>query len=393
MCCEVVSLSTEDALFCESLLPRGRHIHDTLGVLVSHLIRQHLDQSSLVRAEVLGHVHSELDAEVARAGPAATDTLHALAGQGQLVSRVGPRGHLDIDRAIQRGDGNLSAQKCRRQGKRGCVEDVRSLPTELGVLGDAHKDVEITSLRAGVGVGRLARGGCIARAVDSQSHAVLDTSRYIDLDRRSFAYHTMSGASPALGAPRNSRAGSLAGPARRRHLEAALHKVHPRTCSIASCAGRPLRPRLQTAAVTCPTRNLRREVDRLARPLGGFHKGDAGLDFDIIAHEDLLLEGVRSSTPAPAKRTLLPRESREDILKVEAATETTLRTAEAMERAAAAERVTSGRVSARIEASGAKLVILLLLLGIGEDLVGRLDLAKLLLRRRVLVRVGVELLR
>lgn len=61
---------------------------------------------------------------------------------------------------------------------------------------------------------------------------------------------------------------------------------------------------------------------------------------------------------------------------------------------AAAKGITTTRApaSAGVEGRGAELVVLLLFLGVGQDLVGGLDVSELILRLGVLVRVRVELL-
>jgi hypothetical protein len=63
-----------------------------------------------------------------------------------------------------------------------------------------------------------------------------------------------------------------------------------------------------------------------------------------------------------------------------------------VEGVAAAEGVTTG-TTARVEASGAVPVKGLALLGVGEELVGGLDVGEFFLGRRVLVGVGVVLFR
>jgi hypothetical protein len=108
----------------------------------------------------------------------------------------------------------------------------------------------------------------------------------------------------------------------------------------------------------------------------------------------LLLPSASASTGAVE---LLPaREGGEEVLKVEIRPESALAATKAGERVASraakgpTTRVTTG--AARVEAGRTELVVCLLLLRVREDLVGRLDLAELVLGRRVLVGVGVEFL-
>jgi hypothetical protein len=95
---------------------------------------------------------------------------------------------------------------------------------------------------------------------------------------------------------------------------------------------------------------------------------------------------------------LLSGECREDVLEIEPAAESSLST-KAAERitttaegvACAAEGIAS-RSAAGIEACSAKLVILLSLLRVGEDLIGRLNIRKPVFRVGILVRVWMVFL-
>lgn len=109
-----------------------------------------------------------------------------------------------------------------------------------------------------------------------------------------------------------------------------------------------------------------------------------------------MLEGVLASTATSATKraALATSKGREYIIKVEATAEAALATtAKAVERVArTAKRISAGGVAVGIEARGAKLVKLFLLLGVGEDFVGRLDIGESVLGGGVLVRIGVKLL-
>lgn len=81
-------------------LPLRTNIHDAPSSFVVHLVGEHLHNHSLVCAEVLGHVDPELYPEISRAAPPCAKSLHAHTGEGNLVSRVGTGGDLDVDSAV-----------------------------------------------------------------------------------------------------------------------------------------------------------------------------------------------------------------------------------------------------------------------------------------------------
>lgn len=93
---------------------------------------------------------------------------------------------------------------------------------------------------------------------------------------------------------------------------------------MTSFASTPLSTRLQAAASTCSASRLGSDIDRFARPLRGFHESDAGLDFDVIADQDFLLEAISTScTSTASERTLLSGKCGKDILEVDPTTEST----------------------------------------------------------------------
>lgn len=117
------------------------------------------------------------------------------------------------------------------------------------------------------------------------------------------------------------------------------------------------------------------------------------MDLNVVTDQNLLLIRVACTSAATAKGALLSRKGGEDVVEVEATTETSLSTTEAGEwMASTAKWITAGSSSARIEASGSKLVKLLPLLRVGQDLIGGLDVGEMLLRTVVLVRIGMVFL-
>ena len=116
---------------------------------------------------------------------------------------------------------------------------------------------------------------------------------------------------------------------------------------------------------------------------------------NIVAFKDFLLE--RSPPPATATRTepLPASKGREEIFKVEVRSKPTSASESTRAEGVSASEGMPGawaRAAARVEAGSSKLVELFSLLGIGQNLVGGLDLGELVLGVRVLVRVGMELL-
>jgi hypothetical protein len=142
--------------------------------------------------------------------------------------------------------------------------------------------------------------------------------------------------------------------------------VHARAGAVAALAGGSLGSSLQSTPVACSARNLRRQIDSFRCSFGCLHKGDAGLHLDVIADKDLLLKGVRPCSTTSPEWPLLPGESREDILKVEAASEAALAAAEAAAKwvPSPAKRIASWG-SVGVEASCAELIVLFLLLWVG----------------------------
>ncbi len=94
------------------------------------------------------------------------------------------------------------------------------------------------------------------------------------------------------------------------------------------------------------------------------------MDLDIVAHEDLLSEGILPATSPTAEGILLTGEGRKQVLEVDIGAEAPLRseasrlaTAEAAEGMTAAERV-STRLSVGIESGRSELIVVFLLLRI-----------------------------
>jgi hypothetical protein len=141
--------------------------------------------------------------------------------------------------------------------------------------------------------------------------------------------------------------------------------------------------------------------DGLLRALRCFQERNAGLNLDVFSNHNLLLERVSGATSRATKRIAAAGtgEMGEQVIDVNVGTEPSLatepaKTAEPAEWAATGKRIaTSGLgLSVGIEAGSTKLVKLLPLLGVGQDLVCGLDVAELVLGTRVLVCVGVVFL-
>lgn len=287
---------------------------------------------------------------------------------------------------------DLATQYRGGQRNAGGVVDIGPGPAELGVGRNPDEDIEITPLSPDVPIGDLASGRRVARAINPEAHAILHTRGDLHVDGLLLPHNSVARARPTRGAPGDGRAAAAACTARRCHLEPALGEVHPRARPSADPARRACRPGLHTIPGACATRNVGVYRDLLVSTHGGVHEGYVRLYLDIIAHEYLLLEWVPALLPA-TERPATSRKGGEDVVKVEAATEAAAATAEAGEGVRASEWVAAHTgPGVRIESGGAKLVILLALLRVGEELVGRLDLAELVFRGRVLVRVRVELL-
>ena len=372
-------------------------VHGPLGRLVVELIGQHLHYRPLVRRQVLGHRYSELDLEVARAA-APAQLGHALAAQRHLVARVGARRDLDPGVALERRDHHLAAEDGRRERQARRVEDVGPLALELGIRRhlDEHEQVARHGPRVG-GRGPARRRG-VALAHDSQLHAVLDSRGDVHRQRLALPRHAVALAGPALGAAGDRRPAAAAGVARARHLEPAHDRVDPRSAAAARLAGRSLGALLQPAARARLARHQRHDVDRLGRALGRIHERDVGLHLDVLALKDLLLlERVATAAAAAATTKASPPagKRREEVIEVDVGAESALGAAEAVEAAAAAAKGMTAAgargLAVGVEAGGAELVELLALLGIREDLVGRLDLGELVLGIGVLVGVGMVL--
>jgi hypothetical protein len=84
----------------------------------------------------------------------------------------------------------------------------------------------------------------------------------------------------------------------------------PPTAGLAFCA---LCTLLEAGAGTCAAFYERVDVDFLLHASRGVEEGDVGLHFDVVAHEDFLLEWVSSSAAAPS---LLSSEGAEQVFEV-----------------------------------------------------------------------------
>lgn len=373
----------------------GRDVHNPLRRLVVHLLRKHLGEDPLVRRQVLGHVDAVLHLQVTSAPPS-VQLLHTHARQGDPVAGVGAGRDLDLDLARERRDRDLATEDRRGQRDASGVEDIGAGPAELGIGRDPDEHVEIALLRPDVLLRGLARGRRVAGAVDPQAHPVLHARGNVHVDRLPLPHNSVSSARAARGSPRDGRAASAARAARRRHLEPALDHVHSSACSAADATRRALRPGLHAVPGAGPAGDVGIYRDLLPSAHGGVHERDVGLHLDVISHEDLLLERVPTRLPSErVAAAAAARKGGEDVVEVDAAAaEAAAAATEAGERVPAAERIAArARPAAGVKAGGAELVVLLALLGVREHLVGRLDLAELVLRGGVLVRVGVVLLR
>ncbi len=138
---------------------------------------------------------------------------------------------------------------------------------------------------------------------------------------------------------------------------------------VARLAAGALRARLQAGPGAGLAGDQGLDADGLAGPAGRLDKRHAGLHLDVVADNHLLLKRVAAAA-ATAEPGALSGEGLEEVLEVEVGAEAALRPApsEAGERVSgAAERIAAhagAGAGARVEAGGAKLVVLLFLLGI-----------------------------
>jgi len=373
-------------------------VHHALGVLVAHLVGQHLDDRALVDAQVLGHLHLELDAQVALAAAAVVELLHAHAGEGDLVACAGTGGDFDADVAVEGWDGDFAAQDCGCEGDGSCVEDVGAVAGEFVVGRHADEDVEVALLCARTGVCRLAGGRVIALAHHAQTHAVLYAAGDVDCDCAAVSGCSVAVASTTLAALGSSSTRTTTSSASARHLEA-LHIVYTRARAVANLTLALALTLLQTAAGTSLALHQRCDSDVLLHTLGCIHERDVRLHLNVLSNHNLLLERV-SARPSPP-RTSTSTKRIEQILKVEIRTETTTpRASESTaERTSTTEWISSPESSTRssstalVKRRGSKLVVLRFFVGVRQEFVGGLRFAELLLRTGVGVGVRVVLLR
>lgn len=175
-----------------------------------------------------------------------------------------------------------------------------------------------------------------------------------------------------------------------------MHKVQTGTSSIASCARCSRCSTLETAARAGATLGHWGDGDGLACALGSLHKSDAGLDLNVLANQNFLLERILAGTAASTAKgaALATSKGRKEVVKVEASAKATLSTTEAARKrvARSSKWITTGRVAVGVEASSAELIELFLLLGIGQDFVGGLNVGKSFFGRVVFVGIGVVFL-
>lgn len=171
-------------------------VHGPTGSLVAHFISKDLQDSSLVAGQVLGHGNLELNPQIAHRteAPPATQLLHTHSGQSDPVTRASSSGYLDLDLVIKSGDGHFATQQSRREWDRGCVKDVGARAAEAMVRGDSDGDIEVTTLSARPRSGICSSGRRITFTADSHTHAILNTSRNINLDGFALPDYTVSAA-------------------------------------------------------------------------------------------------------------------------------------------------------------------------------------------------------
>jgi hypothetical protein len=116
-------------------------VHDPLGILIAHLIRQHLNNRALVDAQVLRHLHLELHAQITFAAAAVIEFLHSHAGKGNLVASAGSSGDFNFDVAVKRRDGDFASEHGGRKRNGSCVKDVGAITAEFVVGRHADEDV------------------------------------------------------------------------------------------------------------------------------------------------------------------------------------------------------------------------------------------------------------
>ncbi|ELA00912.1 NAD-specific glutamate dehydrogenase [Cupriavidus sp. HMR-1] len=303
------------------------------------------------------HVHMHV--EVARIS--GTHTLDALAAQAERLAGLGAFRHRETGPAAQRRHFDIAAQRRRGERDRHLAVQVVAVALEHRVLLDMHLDVEIAR-RAAVDA-RLA----VARRTDT--HPFVDTGRNLDLERLLRLELALTMALRArlrdeLAAAVTLRAGLL-------HREKALRHTHL-AHAVTGRAGFNRRTRLGAIAVAVFAIVPVRHADlRLVAMRGLLQR-----DLHAVAQVGATV-GLRAAATASAAGCLA-EDVAEDIAE-------RFREATAAKPAAAES---TGHV--RVHASVAVLIVSRLLLGVGEHLVGLLDLLEFLLGFLV-IRIAVRM--
>lgn len=350
------------------------NVHDPTGSLIIHLIGKYLEDRPLVGRERFRHGNLELDLQVTgriEAARTTTELLHSHTRQGDPVAGAGASGNLDLDFTVQGRHGNLTTQKRRGQGDRGCVEDIGSRAAEPMIRRDANRHVEIASLSARARGSGCARRRGISFTCDPQPHTILHTARDIDLNGLLVSDYTVAVACSTLRPTGNNETGTATGITSSGHLETTLHEVDTGSGPIALTALCTLGALLQTVTLASTTLRQRSDDNILRRALCSFHEGDVGLDFDILSDKYLL----ERTTPSAASPTSTACECAKKIFKVDIGAESTPKStsetsAKSVETTSTGERVATrgARVESAvlIEGGGAKPVVVLSLLGVRQ---------------------------
>src|SRR6185503_5871169 len=318
--------------------------------------RELLEQLSLSRRQLLRRLDD--DAHELVAGAVAVQIRHAAAAQTEHLARLCPGRYLHLEAAVERRDLDLGAERGLGDADRHLAHEVRALAREDRMLLDVEHDVEVTR-RPAVIAG-------LALAAELQPRAGVDAGGDLHVDR---VGHAPRAGTLAL----RARVGddltmAVALPARLRDREEPLLEAHL-SGAVALGAGLRRRPRLGTAS---PARLAAREARHRERFLAAA---------TCLDERDLELV-LEVGTAACARATTAGSPGPEEV----------------------AEQVTEDVVEARgeVEAAGATLlergmpepIVLRAALGIGQDLVGLVDLFEALFglgaRIRILVRVILE---
>src|SRR5262249_12997373 len=156
----------------------------------------------------------------------AIDVRHAFAAQRDGVAGLRAGRDVDIDIAVERGNGNGVAERGLRIGDVGFAVEIVALAMPALVWFDAQQHVEMAG-------GAAARTG-LALAAEAQAHGVFDAGRHRDGEL--LGAQDQAGATAARAGIFDGGAFAAAGRARRRDHEEAL-RVHHLTASAAGRAG------------------------------------------------------------------------------------------------------------------------------------------------------------